>query len=551
MVPGGEVGMAPENAMTRMKRLHPAIIGRRVRKGAIGLLTFSMLVAGIGSLDAAEYTWKGQAGSNRWGDARNWKPEGIPAAGDDVMIGAKVAVELGAARKAATLTLKDGASLVSGRDGALALGQGMKTDTKAILTLSGEGTTVDAPLAFGEIGAESPVLFFLKGSETDVVKITKAVNIGTHGQKNLRLILQEHDYAAHAIFSGPLTGSSGDYPLQIIPGHGAVTLAGNNSFQVGESVIDFGVHLDGVTSTLYLANQNALGDANNRLRVSQGVGSAERNRVARVLISEPEIQIENNLLIGRAATTEIGGGHSSGVSIWSGNILLIRQPEAAGVPDLPVRFVAAEGGTVEFRGQITDAAGGTSCPVEKAGAGTVVFSQESGVAFQGPLTVQEGALLVNNRAGSGTGAGPVTVESGSVLGGVGRIAPSEGSGVTVREGGVLLGGDGRHADGSLAIACDLSVKPGGVLRVILGPAGRASSISRASDTVAPTAWIFPKELRVEVLLEEGATPGRYSALLTGLSEDPGVDTWVVTTPGFEKSRFTYDPSGKVHLHLVR
>ena len=48
-----------------------------------------MSVLGIGaSAHAVEKTWDGGAGTANWHDAANWSPDGIPAAADDVVIGA-------------------------------------------------------------------------------------------------------------------------------------------------------------------------------------------------------------------------------------------------------------------------------------------------------------------------------------------------------------------------------------------------------------------------------------------------------------------------------
>jgi autotransporter-associated beta strand protein len=55
----------------------------------------------------------------------------------------------------------------------------------------------------------------------------------------------------------------------------------------------------------------------------------------------------------------------------------------------------------------------------KSGAGTLVVGSAN--TYSGPNYVMQGTLLVNNTTGSGTGTGPVSVQSGATLGGTGTI----------------------------------------------------------------------------------------------------------------------------------
>ena len=60
--------------------------------------------------------------------------------------------------------------------------------------------------------------------------------------------------------------------------------------------------------------------------------------------------------------------------------------------------------------------------ITKTGLGTLTLSGNNG--YTGGTTVGNGTLLVNNAAGSGTGAGAVSVANGATLGGSGAIAGS-------------------------------------------------------------------------------------------------------------------------------
>ncbi len=70
----------------------------------------------------------------------------------------------------------------------------------------------------------------------------------------------------------------------------------------------------------------------------------------------------------------------------------------------------------------------------KTGAGTMALAGNN--LYQGGTTVSGGTLLVNNTAGSGTGSGGVTVQSGGTLGGNGTITGA----IFVQPGGVLSPG---------------------------------------------------------------------------------------------------------------
>jgi fibronectin-binding autotransporter adhesin len=72
----------------------------------------------------------------------------------------------------------------------------------------------------------------------------------------------------------------------------------------------------------------------------------------------------------------------------------------------------------------------------KSGAGTFTLAATGGNTYTGGTAISGGTLLVNNTTGSGTGSGPVTVNSGAVLGGTGIILGA----VTVNSGGHVAPG---------------------------------------------------------------------------------------------------------------
>jgi len=65
----------------------------------------------------------------------------------------------------------------------------------------------------------------------------------------------------------------------------------------------------------------------------------------------------------------------------------------------------------------------------QAGTGTTTLSNAN--TYSGGTVVASGSLLVSNQAGSATGSGPVVTSYGSILGGVGTIAPMGANGIDI------------------------------------------------------------------------------------------------------------------------
>jgi autotransporter-associated beta strand protein len=77
------------------------------------------------------------------------------------------------------------------------------------------------------------------------------------------------------------------------------------------------------------------------------------------------------------------------------------------------RTVTAAGGVLTVGGEIGD--GGSGFSVTKAGAGALALGGAN--TYAGGTTVADGALLVNNTTGSGTGTGAVVVSAATTAGG--------------------------------------------------------------------------------------------------------------------------------------
>ncbi|GIX50498.1 MAG: hypothetical protein KatS3mg132_692 [Limisphaera sp.] len=146
-----------------------------------------------------------------------------------------------------------------------------------------------------------------------------------------------------------------------------------------------------------------------------------------------------------------------------------------------------------FSGNISSnsAVPGSRVLVRKVGSGRLTLRGAS--TFTGGTTVEAGALLVNNTTGSGTGTGPVQVQSGATLGGTGTLAGP----VTIEDHGRLAPGDG--GPGTLTFLGDLELNEFSELEWDLGTASD-QIIVEGSFTLAG---------RLHIVAGPGFGPGTY------------------------------------------
>lgn len=111
----------------------------------------------------------------------------------------------------------------------------------------------------------------------------------------------------------------------------------------------------------------------------------------------------------------------------------------------------------DFTGTISDAAQGGS--LTKIGSGKLVLRGAN--SYTGGTIVSDGSLQVANRAGSGTGTGPVSVTRGGVLGGSGTITGDVTVSRGTAQGGALKPGIGKSSAVTLTIQGALTFHRGG------------------------------------------------------------------------------------------
>ena len=299
-------------------------------------------------------------------------------------------------------TLVNGGTMRLGIDGALPTGTRLGVTNYAAFNLNGFDQTVRSLRGSGVITNSSALL--------------KTLTIGNPGNP------------AESSFSGGIGGN-----LNLIKqGSGTLTLSGANrytgSLQIYEGTVAIG--------STFAQGAGALGVAASQALLVGIFGDAALLTMGAVTVPQP-IVVES--FFGGLKT--LGGG-SAHVSSYDGPVTLSDY----------VKLTAAAGGRVNFTNTITD--GGLNFGISKEGDGVVNLAGANG--FLQPTFVNAGTLLVNNKTGSATGSGDVTVNGGAALGGAGRIAGS----VTITDGAVLAPGDatgGMRIDAGLSFAASATV----------------------------------------------------------------------------------------------
>lgn len=133
----------------------------------------------------------------------------------------------------------------------------------------------------------------------------------------------------------------------------------------------------------------------------------------------------------------------------------------------------------------------------KTGAGTAILTGAN--SYSGATTISGGTLLVNNTAGSGTGSGKVSVNSGGTLGGSGTIKA-----LTLNTGGLIAPGAGTPGVGGTTLnASSLIWNAGGTLKLQLGPDSDALALTGAFNKGTAGSYTLD-------LVDAGVTAGVYT-----------------------------------------
>jgi autotransporter-associated beta strand protein len=174
-----------------------------------------------------------------------------------------------------------------------------------------------------------------------------------------------------------------------------------------------------------------------------------------------------------------------GISVASTNILPVTTDltvasgatlDAYEVNQTVASLSGPSGSSVKLTNSTLNVAGSTSTTfggvisgngnLTRSGTGTLTLTGAN--THSGGTTVTGGTLLANNTSGSATGTGPVIVQSGATLGGIGSIITT---GLTVLAGGILTPGSSPE---TLTVTGPVTLTPGSIFGTELAIGGSAA-----------------------------------------------------------------------------
>jgi fibronectin-binding autotransporter adhesin len=331
--------------------------------------------------------------------------------------------------------------------------------------------------------------------------------------------------SGNTTISGVVSGVGGSGTITKA-GSGTLILSGSNTYK-GAMTVSAGI--------LNIQDGAALGSTANGTTVSSGATLQLQGGITvgaeALTISGTGATGQNGALVNVSGTNNYGGvvtlGAASTISSDSGTLNLTNTITGSG-NNLTL--------TGSGDGTISSSIGTGAGTLTKTGSGTWTLSGAN--TYTGATTVNAGTLLVN---GSTAASSAVSVNNiGTTLGGTGTINGT----VTVGAGAILLGGTGSSASGTLTLANNLTLSPGSIIELALGPSGAHSTLARTGGT-----WSF-NAIQAFIFANLGAVPGTtYSNIITGLAADPGGETgWTIANTGWI-GNFTYS-SGDISLNVV-
>lgn len=287
--------------------------------------------------------------------------------------------------------------------------------------------------------------------------------------------------SSNASFDGVIENGTGTGKMSLTKiGTGTQTLAGTiaNTY-TGDTTVQGGI--------LILAKTAGVDAIRGNLIIGDGVGGLDvvrltnSNQIADTsTVSFNGVGANSGVLRLNNQSETVGGLNSTG---GAG----IVENESGSAATSTLGIAVATGATHSFSGVLRNGDGaGTdgTLALTKSGAGTQILTGASN--YTGGTTVNEGTLLVNNTAGSGTGTGLVMIASAATLGGNGNINLTDGRATIM---GRLAPGDGTTAVGNFqfTLSAAMGATTSGVtfdsatLAFDLGAAGSSIDLVGTSD----------------------------------------------------------------------
>ena len=339
-------------------------------------------------------------------------------------------------------------------DGSLAMGSTVAVGTSG--TLTGNGT--------------------INGNVT----LTGNGTIGTSGNIAGTLGITGGIWSGSGSVTGLVTASSGAFRLtgsltapaglDVTGGTlaGVGTLTGNLSYTSSASST-FGGIIAGGSSTLTLNNAAAT------LTIT-----GASTYTGATTVTAGNLTLGNGTTAGTTIST-------SAVTVASGATFTTNLPNSTTFSNTVTdngHFVATGTATYTLSGVIS----GTGDFTKTGTNGVIVTGANT---YSGGTILNAGALAIDNTTGSGTGTGPVTINTGTTLGGKGTI----GGAITLNKGGTLEPGvDSTGTAGTTLHAASLMWNPGGTLTLQLGATGDELVLTGALTKVTTGTGTYTLDL---------------------------------------------------------
>jgi autotransporter-associated beta strand protein len=461
------------------------------------LLLAMLTLPGLQSAHGDSATWKLDPTNGHWNSAANWTPETVPDGPGDIAtfdVSNTTVINISQATELERLIFNPDASaftITTAKDRSLILrGAGIVNLSGAVqnftMETGGSGLTY-AYLFFGTSSAGDNTFYTMptsaEGGFPDWIGFVENATAGTAtlvlegalkpaGSYGARCFFHDSSTAHEARFilnGGRVSqgdGGSAEFYATSNAGHAILTAQGGQVSGASGGLIRFDNDATAADATL-IANGSANGGAGGRILIQTNASGG----TARV-------QVNGN------ATLEIGCHNPPGMGIGSlqgsGLVALGSNELTVGSNGLDTVF----SGTIGVAGSC----GGQRGSLKKVGPGRLALTNRN--SYKGGTTITEGTLLVNNKGGSGTGTGPVAVDSGT-LGGRGSIAGTVTIGSGSSPGAVIAPGGKKDADAAiLRIKSPLTFNSDGQYACSFdSSSGTADKIVAVGVTLDPAAQI--------------------------------------------------------------